>query len=82
VENSVEDFGQARMLTVRHGKMTVCCIRNFLKRNLPPAKKMKKAKLAENFWRARACDCTLFLDALTEFGRMLAAKTQKPKANC
>jgi hypothetical protein len=35
----VEDFGQARMLTAKRGKRTVCCIKNFLERNFPPQKR-------------------------------------------
>src|ERR1043166_82111 len=59
------------MLTAKRGKRTICCIKNFLKRNFPPAKKLR---------RALACGCTLVLNALTGFWKK--ARSQNTKARC
>jgi hypothetical protein len=82
VENSVEDFGQAQMLTAKRGKRTACCIRNFLEENF--SHQIASQFVAPSSVRSRHFMPMVmpFAACLTEFGRMLAAKTQRLIANC
>jgi hypothetical protein len=49
----VEDFGQARMLTVKRGKRTVCCIKNFLEKNF--SHEIASQFVAPSSVRSRSC---------------------------